>query len=148
EGGRRVRRRPGTPLLIWFLVRDEPRVAGWQSGLFTTNGVPKPARAAFALPFAQISRQRTRTVLWGQVRPGSGRRPFAIQRVRAGRWVNVGGWRTGVGGTFRVTLNLGPGIRGRPRASGAAWPRPVMVVRSASPLRRGDVRFRALLPRG
>jgi hypothetical protein len=116
-------------MLIWFLVRDEPRVVGWQSGLFTTTGVPKPARAAFALPLAQISRQRTRTVLWGQVRPGSGRRPFAIQRVRAGRWVNVGGWRAGVGGTFRVAVNLGPGIRVRLRSSLAPWPSPVMVVR-------------------
>jgi hypothetical protein len=80
-------------------------------------------------PLAQISRQRTRTMLWGQVRPGSGRRPFAIQRAWAGRWVNLGGWRTGVGGTFRVAVNLGPGIRVRLRSSRAPWPSPVMVVR-------------------
>jgi len=124
----RVWQQPGTTLLIWFLVRDEPRVVGWQSGLFTTNGVPKPSRAAFALPLAQISRLRTRTVLWGQVRPGSGRRPFALQRIRAGRWVNMGGWRTGVGGTFRVAVNLGPGVRVRLRSSRAPWPSPVLVV--------------------
>ena len=124
----RVWQQPNTTLLIWFLVRDEPRVAGWQSGLFTTTGVPKPARAAFALPLAQFSRRGTRTVLWGQVRPGSGRRPYAIQRVRNGRWVNVGGWRTGVGGTFRVTVNLARGTRVRLRSSRAPWPSPVLVV--------------------
>jgi hypothetical protein len=125
----RVWQQPGATLLIWFLVRDEPRLAGWQSGLFTAAGVPKPARAAFALPLAQISRHRTRTVLWGQVRPGSGRRPCAIQRVRNGRWVNIGGWRTGVGGTFRVTVNLAHGARVRLRSSRAPWPSPVLVVR-------------------
>jgi hypothetical protein len=115
-------------VVIWFLVRDEPRLNGWQSGFFTTRGVPKPARAAFALPLAQISRLGTRTVLWGQVRPGSGRRPFAIQHVRQGRWVNVGGRRTGVGGTFRVTVNLPRGTRVRLRSSRVPWPSPAMVV--------------------
>ena len=126
----RVWQQPNSTLLIWFLVRDEPKVARWQSGLFTTNGVPKPARAAFALPLAQISRHRTRTVLWGQVRPGTGRRPYAIQRIRNARWVNVV-WRlrTGVGGTFRVTVNLARGTRVRLRSSRAPWPSPVLVVR-------------------
>ena len=124
----RVWQQPGATLLIWFLVRDESRAAGWQSGLFTATGAPKPARAAFALPLAQISRHLTRTVLWGQVRPGSGRRPYAIQRVRNGRWVNVGGWRTGVGGTFRVTLNLARGTRVRLRSSLVPWPSPAMAV--------------------
>jgi hypothetical protein len=124
----RVWQQPGTTMLIWFLVRDEPRLAGWQSGLFTATGAPKPARAAFALPLAQISRRGTRTELWGQVRPGSGRRPYSIQRLRSGRWVNVGGWRTGVGGTFRVTVNLPRGTRVRLRSSRVPWPSPAMVV--------------------
>ena len=126
----RVWQQPNSTLLIWFLVHDEPTVARWQSGLFTANDVPKPARAAFALPLAQISRHRTRTVLWGQVRPGTGRRPYAIQRIRNARWVNVV-WRlrTGVGGTFRVTVNLARGTRVRLRSSRAPWPSPVLVVR-------------------
>ena len=125
----RVWQQPNTTMLIWFLVRDEPKIAGWQSGLFTTNGVPKPSRGAFALPFAQISRNRTRTVLWGQVRPGSGRRPYVIQRITRGRWVSAGGVRrTGVGGTFRVTLNLARGVRVRVRSGLVPWPSPVLVV--------------------
>ena len=34
-------------LMLWFLVRDEPNVAGWQSGLITTGGTRKPAFSAF-----------------------------------------------------------------------------------------------------
>jgi hypothetical protein len=34
-------------MMLWFLVRDEPNVAGWQSGLITTGGVRKPAFTAF-----------------------------------------------------------------------------------------------------
>src|SRR5262245_11128519 len=125
----RVWQQPGATLLIWFLVRDEPRLIGWQSGFFTITGVPKPARAAFALPLAQISRARARAVLWGQVRPGVGRRPYVIQRLNRGRWVNAGGTRrTGVGGTFRVTLNLARGARVRLRSPRAPWPSPAMVV--------------------
>jgi hypothetical protein len=33
--------------MLWFLVRDEPNVAGWQSGLITTGGTRKPAFSAF-----------------------------------------------------------------------------------------------------
>src|SRR5215467_7720918 len=114
----RVWQQPGTTMLIWFLVRDEPRLAGWQSGLFTATGAPKPARAAFALPLAQISRRGTRTELWGQVRPGSGRRPYVLQRLNRGRWVNIGSTRrTGVGGSFRLAANLAPGTRVRLRSS-------------------------------
>ncbi|HZO62013.1 MAG TPA: glycosyl hydrolase, partial [Gaiellaceae bacterium] len=34
-------------LMLWFLVRDEPNVAGWQSGLITVGGVRKPAFSAY-----------------------------------------------------------------------------------------------------
>ena len=34
-------------MLLWFLVRDEHRLIGWQSGLETWDGVRKPAFAAF-----------------------------------------------------------------------------------------------------
>jgi hypothetical protein len=35
-------------MLLWFLVRDEPSLSGWQSGLETATGTHKPAFAAFA----------------------------------------------------------------------------------------------------
>jgi hypothetical protein len=36
-------------MFIWFLLRDERRLAndGWQSGLLTASGAKKPAFAAF-----------------------------------------------------------------------------------------------------
>ena len=34
-------------MMMWFLLKDEPSLAGWQSGLLTTTGKKKPAYAAF-----------------------------------------------------------------------------------------------------
>jgi len=42
-----ARANPRVTMLLWFLVRDDPRLSGWQSGLETARGVRKPAFAAF-----------------------------------------------------------------------------------------------------
>jgi len=45
-----VRRIPRIDIMIWFLLRDEPRKAGrdgWQSGLMTIRGKRKPAFKTF-----------------------------------------------------------------------------------------------------
>jgi Glycosyl hydrolase catalytic core len=42
-----ARRNPRIDMLLWFLLRDEPRLAGWQSGLITVRGQRKPAFFAF-----------------------------------------------------------------------------------------------------
>ncbi len=34
-------------MMLWFLLRDEPRLGGWQSGLETAAGKKKPAYRAF-----------------------------------------------------------------------------------------------------
>jgi hypothetical protein len=34
-------------MLVWFLIRDEQRLSGWQSGVLTTRGRRKPAFRAF-----------------------------------------------------------------------------------------------------
>jgi hypothetical protein len=34
--------------MLWFLLQDEPRLSGWQSGLMTVAHRHKPAFAAFA----------------------------------------------------------------------------------------------------
>ena len=34
-------------MMMWFLLKDESSLAGWQSGLLTTTGKKKPAYAAF-----------------------------------------------------------------------------------------------------
>jgi hypothetical protein len=42
-----ARRNPRIDMMLWFLVRDEPNLSGWQSGLLTADGRRKPAFAAF-----------------------------------------------------------------------------------------------------
>jgi len=37
--------------MLWFLIRDEPAVGNWQSGLETTRGKKKPSwRTFISLP--------------------------------------------------------------------------------------------------
>ena len=42
-----ARRNPRISMMVWFLLRDERRLAGWQSGLETASGRKKPAYYAF-----------------------------------------------------------------------------------------------------
>ncbi len=42
-----ARGNPRIDLMLWFLVRDEPALSGWQSGLMTVGGTKKPAFSAF-----------------------------------------------------------------------------------------------------
>jgi len=82
---------PGVTMLVQFLVRDDPVMSGFQSGLFTVAGQPKPSYAAFRFPLAQVTRRGSSVTVWGQVRPGSGARTYRLQV--GGRWV---------GGTMRT----------------------------------------------
>jgi hypothetical protein len=47
EAVRIVRRNPKIDLFLWFLLQDESRLGGWQSGLMTASLVRKPAFGAF-----------------------------------------------------------------------------------------------------
>src|SRR5207247_6667203 len=82
---------PGVTMLIQFLVRDEPNVARFQSGLFTVAGDPKPSASAFPFPLAQVSRSGSRVTVWGQVRPRRGMQPYRLQMRRGGGWRWAGG---------------------------------------------------------
>jgi hypothetical protein len=125
----RVWEQPGATVLIHFLVKDEPSVGGWQSGLFSAHGTAKPAMRSFALPLAQVSRRVTRTVLWGQVRPGSGKRRYVIQRWTGHRWVNMGNVkRTAPGGTFKTVVNVHAHAKVRLRALNVPYASPLLVV--------------------
>ena len=42
-----ARAHPRIDMMLWFLLRDERRLNGWQSGLLTASGKRKPAFAAF-----------------------------------------------------------------------------------------------------
>jgi hypothetical protein len=125
----RVWAQAGVSLLIQFLVRDEPALGGWQSGLFTAGGTAKLSYHAFALPLVQVSRQGSSVELWGQVRPGSGPRDYAIQRATAGGWATLGGTKqTGRGGTFLRTLTLPAGARIRVFAASIGWASPPLKL--------------------
>jgi hypothetical protein len=43
----KAKRHPWIDMFTWFLLRDDTRAAGWQSGLMTPRGVRKPAFIAF-----------------------------------------------------------------------------------------------------
>jgi hypothetical protein len=42
-----ARKNPRIDMMLWFLVRDEPALGGWQSGLATTTGKHKPSWNAY-----------------------------------------------------------------------------------------------------
>jgi hypothetical protein len=99
-------------LLIHFLVRDEPNGRRWTSGFLTSRGRFKPSFASYALPFAQMSRRGSRTTVWGQIRPRSGRQPYRLQQLRGRRWHWIGGTRyTTSAGFFRRVVTARQGSR-------------------------------------
>jgi hypothetical protein len=125
----RVWQQPGATVLIQFLVRDEPNVGGWQSGLLTAGGTEKPSFHAFALPLAQVSRQGARAVLWGQVRPGSGTRAYVLQWFTGGVWRALGAAaHTDRSGTFQRTVTLPRGARVRLWSPAAGYAGPAVVL--------------------
>jgi hypothetical protein len=125
----RVWQQSGVTVLIHFLIRDEPSLGGWQSGLFTVGGTAKPSYHAFALPLAQVSRSGAHATLWGQVRPGSGARAYVLQRAVGSAWQAVGGTaKTGNGGTFLRTVTLPRGTRVRLSAPSVGWASPTLTL--------------------
>jgi hypothetical protein len=42
-----ARKNPRIDMMLWFLLKDEPNLAGWQSGLITYSGKKKPSFNAF-----------------------------------------------------------------------------------------------------
>lgn len=94
EAAHRAYAAPRVDMLIHYLYRDEPDLGRWQSGLETVDGRAKPALAAATVPLAELGRRGSKTSLWGQIRPGSGRQRYVVQRRRGARWVTLGGNRT------------------------------------------------------
>jgi hypothetical protein len=114
EAALRVWQQAGVTMLIHFLVRDDIATGGWQSGFITAHGSAKPSYRAFGLPLAQVSRRGLRTVVWGQVRSGSGHRRYVLQRWTGRRWTSIGSARrTDAHGTFvrAITAHRGEKVR-------------------------------------
>ncbi len=104
ESARRVYLAPRVDLLIHFLLRDEPVVGRWASGLFTTTGVAKPAFFAFTLPLVQVLRRGSKVSIWGQVRPRTGPQPYELQKLVSRTWLTFGttSWTNDHGYLWRV----------------------------------------------
>ncbi|MES1248027.1 MAG: hypothetical protein ABUS54_10180, partial [Actinomycetota bacterium] len=119
----RVYRQAGVTMLINFMVRDDSSGEGWQSGFFTAGGTPKPSYRAFGLPLAQVSRTGTRTIVWGEVRPGSGRRTYMLERWTGTGWATVGGaMRTNAVGAFQRTIAAHAGQKLRVVSPSVGYP--------------------------
>jgi len=113
EAALRAYELPRVDILIQYLMRDEPSTQRWQSGLLTTNDIPKPSYDAFRFPLAQRARVGARVTLWGQVRPG-GAESYRLLRYADGAWRSVGGtaWTSARGYLTRV-VHAAPGTRFR-----------------------------------
>ena len=110
EASLRAYRAPYVDMLVKYMVRDDTFPGGWQSGLFLASGKAKLAATAFPRPLAQVSRRGSRTVVWGQLRPGKGAQTYRLQLRRGGRWAWVGGnRRTNARGFFTVAVRAGRG---------------------------------------
>jgi len=113
ESGLKVYRAARVDILIHFIVRDDRLAAGWQSGFLTVSGKKKPAYNAWRFPLAEASRRGDRTVLWGQIRPGKGKRTYRLQVFRGG-WKSLGGTSTtNAHGVFMRSVTLKKGTRVR-----------------------------------
>ena len=42
-----ARKNPRIDMMVWFLMKDEKRLSGWQSGFLTAGGKKKPSYNAF-----------------------------------------------------------------------------------------------------
>ena len=112
EAALRVYRAPFVDILVKYMVVDDTKAAGWQSGLFTGAGKAKPSARAFPLPIAQLSRRGVRTVAWGQLRPRKGKQLYRLQQWRGRKWHWVGPKRrTDARGYYRRTVRAGRGSR-------------------------------------
>ena len=127
----KARQTPYVDMLIHFLMQDDARPAGWQSGLRTLSGRAKPAYKAFRLPLAQVSRKKLRTVVWGQVRPRVGEQPYRLQQWRNGRWrwIDKKARFTDNRGTFTRSVRAESGARLRIWSPRDRAYSPALVVR-------------------
>jgi hypothetical protein len=121
---------PRVDMLINFLVRDEPEIGRWQSGVLTVGGRRKPSYNAMRIPLAVRSHEGLRTALWGQVRLGQGVRRYSLEKRVNGRWRPIGKPRsTDRSGFFNLDVRAGAGTRFRVVEHTTGLPSYPVVVR-------------------
>jgi hypothetical protein len=98
-----------------YLMRDDRRRGGFQTGLRTADGRKKPAYAAFRIPLA-VERYGRRDVLWGLVRPYRQTTRVVIQsRVGGKRWKTIKRKRTSSRGVYGLLVRHRKGVSYRVR---------------------------------
>ncbi len=115
-------RSPRVRSLSFYQWEDEPVISrgpgtraytGWQSGLRLVDGRAKPALSVFGAPLVI---DRTRSVLWGQVRPAAA--PVVtlqVRRLGSSEFVDLEQVPLGSDGGFRRRVTLAPGTAYRYR---------------------------------
>lgn len=96
-------------------VPESRRYSGFESGLRGSGGEMKPAYEGFRLPLVAL-RGRTRTSLWGLVRPASGPTAVTVEyRDGGGAWRRLKAKTTSERGTWSTTTSLRAARRYRVR---------------------------------
>ena len=103
RGAQRAYADPRVRNMTWYVWRDEPlgpsNASGWQSGMFFADRRPKPALAAFELPFAASTSR-----VWGVVRPGAGHSVDIEARTASGAYRRIRTLSTDARGGFSATV--------------------------------------------
>jgi hypothetical protein len=111
EASMRAYLAPRVDMLISYLVKDEPEIDRWQSGMLTVHGAQKPYYQAFQLPLSVEARTKSTITLWGQIRPGSGSQQYVLEALRGSNWLRVGSvQRTSLRGFFKRTVQANPAV--------------------------------------
>lgn len=129
EAAERAYSLPRIDLLIHYLYKDEPSLAGWQSGLETVDGSRKPASQAMQLPFSQVKRLGTRIAVWGHVRGVRGQQAYAIERRTGGSWSTLATGKTTAKGYLRAVVEAAPKTSLRLRVAAVDRTSVILVVR-------------------
>jgi hypothetical protein len=93
-----------------YLMRDDKRLSGFQTGLRTASGRKKPAYGAFRLPLAAEHVGRS-DVLWGLVRPDRSSTSVVIQSKSAKKaWKTLRTRATNATGVWGLTVRHRKGV--------------------------------------
>ena len=83
---------------------DRPTVhAGFQSGVYFSNGQPKPSLIAFRFPFVTERINKKKIRAWGKAPAGG---TLRIERLKGGQWVTIRQIQVGAGAVFVTKLKL------------------------------------------
>ncbi len=98
--------RQGVSHVFWFTLRDRTHGTSG-AGLYSQDGRPKPAAAAFRFPFVAVPGSRGVLTLWGHA-PTAG--VVTIERKSGGAWDAIATLKTTPGGVFFANRRLGSNL--------------------------------------